>query len=201
MTRMADPRGTSMRRPRSRRLPIGLGLASWLIAASAVASAAADAPGGPEGGTSVEGLEERVSGLTAQVEGLTLERDRLRDLFVHLDDAYDSIDADRLLLTELRKEMPPERDAAERYLQRLRDLALRSDPAGLGLVSDRLAQAAPDFLDWRDTTFGTTTEASDSYISSGAAAFDEKLVEFRDAVLLTVANRLDGVLNMLDRAH
>ena len=80
-------------------------------------------------------------------------------------------------------------------------LALISDPARLGPVATRVMEVAPTFLDWRDQEFATPEEAAAAYIQSGASGFDTNMTSFRNAVLLTVANRLDAVLSIMDRIN
>lgn len=146
-------------------------------------------------------LRARVERLTLELELVTRERDRLALLMTSLEAMYPQLEADRLLLTELRKPLPQDRAALEVHIERLRNLALRSDPARLGLIVDRLMQAVPDYLAWMDRSFGSSAEADQDYVNSGAAAFTTRLEELRAAILLSVANRLDGLLNTFDRVR
>jgi hypothetical protein len=113
-------------------------------------------------------------------------------------DLIGSMEADRLLLVELRKDLPSTRQEAEQYLARVEDLALTSDPERLGVIVSRVRAAAPDFLDWRDQPYQTQAEASAAYIQTGAAAFDTTWNTLQDAILLTVANRLDTIIGLVD---
>lgn len=139
--------------------------------------------------------------LTQTVEDVERERDKLQDSLAHFDDLYAPLEADRQLLVELRKGLPETRVEAEAQLDRIERLALSSNPARLGQLVDRMSDTAPAFLDWRFTEFDSTQAASEAYINTGANAFDSSMDEFRDAVLLSVANRLDGLLNVLDRVR
>jgi hypothetical protein len=141
-------------------------------------------------------LEESLS----RLEG---ERDQLARGLERFADLYDVMEADRQLLFELRKGVPESRPEAEAQLSRLRDLALLSDPARLGDLIDRVEDAAPSFMDWRFGVggFTSTEEATQAYIESGANAFDSLMTEFRNEVLLSIANRLDGLLTVIDRAR
>ncbi len=56
-------------------------------------------------------------------------------------------------------------------------------------------------MDWRFSDFTTTEEATQAYIDSGANAFNSLMTDFRNEVLLSVANRLDGLLTVIDRAR
>jgi hypothetical protein len=61
--------------------------------------------------------------------------------------------------------------------------------------------AAPAFLDWRFAQFTSSQEATEAYINTGANAFDSSMDDFRKEVLMSVANRLDGLLNIIDRVR
>lgn len=139
--------------------------------------------------------------LQQHLDSLSSERDKLQASLGRFDDLYGPLEADRQLLTELRKGLPDTRPEAEAQLVRIRGLAQSSNPARLGRLVDRVEDAAPAFLDWRFTQFGSTQEATEAYISTGANAFDSTMNEFRNEVLLAVANRLDGLLTIIDRTR
>ena len=139
--------------------------------------------------------------LQQTVDSLAVERDRLQESLRRFDELYEPLEADRQLLFELRKGLPETRPEAEAQIERIRDLALSSDPARLGQLVDRVSDTAPAFLDWRFGEFSTTQEFSSAYVETGANAFDSSMEEFRSEVLRSVANRLDGLLTILDRAR
>jgi len=143
-------------------------------------------------------LEADNSTLQQTVDSLSRERDRLAGSISHFKEQYEPLEADYQLLLELRKRLPDTRPEAEAHLERVGRLALESDPARLGQLVDRVKDAAPSFLDWRFTQYANTQEATEAYVSSGANAFETVMEELRAAVLLSVANRLDGLLNVLD---
>jgi hypothetical protein len=107
--------------------------------------------------------------------------------------------ADRVLLAALRKDVPISRDEGEAFVARVVDLALASDPASLGVIVSRVREAAPAWLEWREGQYTTAQEAADAYARSGAAAFDASWENLHDAVLLTVMNRLDTIIDLADR--
>jgi hypothetical protein len=127
------------------------------------------------------------------------ERDSLARSLEHFEELYAPLEADRQLLFELRKGTPETRPEAEAQLQRLRSLALASDPSQLTPLIDKVVRAAPAFFDWRYTEFADAQAATQAYVESGAGAYDTSMSEFRNEVLLSVANRLDGLLTVLDR--
>jgi len=114
-------------------------------------------------------------------------------------DLRDTLASDRVLLGELRKEVPTTRDEGQAFVTRVADLALASDPVGLGVIVSRVRDAAPAWLEWRDGQYTTTQEAADAYAQSGAAAFDASWETLHDAVLFTVINRLDTIIDLADR--
>jgi hypothetical protein len=146
-----------------------------------------------------DALEADNTSLHLQVDELSGERDQLARSLSHLDEVYDGLEADRQLLFELRKGLPETRPEAEAQLERMRTLALLSNPSRLGQIIDRVAETAPDFFDWRFTEFTSADEATRAYIDSGANAFDASMTDFRNEVLLSIANRLDGLLTVIDR--
>jgi chromosome segregation ATPase len=148
-----------------------------------------------------DALQADKSTLQQSIDSLSLERDRLQDALRHFDDLKVPIEADRQLLFELRKGLPETRPEAEAQLARIRRLALSSNPARLGQLVDRVDDAAPAFLEWRFTQFTSSQAATEAYINSGANAYDSSMDEFRDEVLMSVANRLDGLLTVLDRVR
>ncbi|MEA2027190.1 MAG: hypothetical protein U9O18_10910 [Chloroflexota bacterium] len=148
-----------------------------------------------------DALQADNSSLRQNVDAISLERDRLLGSLERFDDLYGPIEADRQLLVELRKGLPETRPEAEAQIDRIRSLALSADPGRLGQLVDRIDDAAPAFLDWRFGEFETTAEFSDAYIGTGANAFDSSFEAFRSEVLMSVANRLDGLLTILDRVR
>ncbi len=141
------------------------------------------------------------SSLQQALDDLAVEREQMARTLGHFNDAYEPMEADRQLLFELRKELPETRPEAEAQLERMRSLALAADPAHLGQLVDRLGEAAPAFLDWRFDDHASDAEAAQAFVNSGASAFDTTMSEFRNEVLLSVANRLDGILTVIDRVR
>lgn len=146
-----------------------------------------------------ESLEDQLAAANAQIAQLTEQNHRLDDLLSAFDDMYDGMEAERQLLVELRKPIPPERPSAEAYFGRLQQLAVISDPVRLGQPASRLLETAPIYLDWRDGTYGSLAEQDAAFASSGAAGFSRDFDDLQKAILFTVANRLDALLNLRDR--
>jgi len=137
--------------------------------------------------------------LRDMVGTLADERDSLARSLERFEELYAPLEADRQLLFELRKGTPGTRPEAEAQLERLRSLAVAADPSQLTPLITKVQQAAPAFFDWRYTEFADPQAATQAYVESGAGAYDTSMSDFRNEVLLSVANRLDGLLTVLDR--
>ena len=112
-----------------------------------------------------------------------------------------SIEADRRLLSELRKGVPDTREEAEFFLRRLKLLADRADPVRLAIRADRVLEQAPIYFDWLETEFESSEESLYDYYVGGAQGFQRALEEFEEAVLLVVINRLDTASRLVQEAY
>ncbi len=108
------------------------------------------------------------------------------------------IEADRLLLSELRKPVPLVRHEAELYLQRVRELATASDPVRLSLLVHTVIQQAPLYFDWAEREFESPDHRVFEYYIGGARGFHDALEELRKGVLFTVMNRLETLAAVID---
>lgn len=111
--------------------------------------------------------------------------------FIDLDDFALRLEADRRLLAEIRKNVPEEKVEAETYLSRFKELAAQSDPVRLVPLANRVLSQAPIYLEWLDREFESEEERVTEYYMGGASGFHFALDNFKNAVLLTVINRLD----------
>jgi hypothetical protein len=150
----------------------------------------------------METLSAERDHLQQEVDAIARDRDRLADGLTRFDELYDPLEADRKLLLALRKPIEDmTRPEAEQHIALVRDLAQQSNPSELGQLADRLGEAAPAFLDWREQRFTSTEEASRAFLDSGANAFTTTMEDFTNKFLLSVASRLDSLLTILDRVR
>jgi hypothetical protein len=175
----------------SRRHPWSIGGLVIALASLTAAPAGAQSPGITESATPMATTPPATATTPAPASRLDPESAAGRLVALRT-----TMEADRLLLAELRKDVPTDRTEAESYLARVQDLALASDPARLGVIVSRVREAAPRWLDWRAATYATTQEATTAYLQSGASAFDASWENLHDAVLLTVVNRLDTIIDL-----
>ncbi len=146
-------------------------------------------------------MQTEIDGLNREVQRLNAEKEGLQRVVTRLQALYSPLEADRLLLAELRKDIPESRREAEAYIERMRRLALRSDPVRLGPLATRLVEAAPVYLAWLDQEFASPEEANREFVQSGARGFRTTFSTLSNAILLTVIDRLDAILDLLDRTQ
>ncbi len=110
---------------------------------------------------------------------------------IDINQFIDSLEADRRLLVEIRKEVPTTRNEAENYLVRLKELSTLSDPVRLVPLANRVLSQAPIYFDWVDGEFESQEEQVAEYYIGGARGFHFALEAFKSAVMFTLINRLD----------
>ncbi len=111
-----------------------------------------------------------------------------------------SMDADRLLLFEVRKDLPQKRNEADVYLKRLKDLAAKSDAARLVPKVDRLIEQEPIYYDWLEKNIQNQADNQNEYVVGGARGFLVAFQDFQNEVMLVVINRLEIAGNALRAA-
>ncbi len=111
--------------------------------------------------------------------------------FVDITSLSRKLETDRLLLSEIRKDVPEAREEAELYLERLKELAEKSDPARLAPLFDRVLDQAPIYFKWLDTEYKTPDEQVTEYYVGGARGFAFAMEKFKSAVFFVIMNRLD----------
>ncbi len=111
-----------------------------------------------------------------------------------------AMDADRLLLFEVRKDLPQKRADADIYLKRLKELAARSDPALLVPKVNRMIEQAPIYYDWVEKNIQNQNENANEYVVGGARGFLVAFQDFQNEVMLIVINRLEIAGNAIREA-
>ncbi len=112
------------------------------------------------------------------------------------------MEADRLLLAEVRKDLPDKRADADLYLKRLKDLAAKSDPVRLVPKVNRLMEQEPIYYDWleKNANSQNQNQSASDYVVGGARGFVVAFQDFENTLLLTVINRLDIAERALQEA-
>jgi hypothetical protein len=107
------------------------------------------------------------------------------------------LESDRLLLAQVRKQVPQTREEAELYLSRLKRLASHSDPVRLVPLANRVLDQSVIYYDWLEREFENPGERVVEYYIGGARGFHIAVEEFKSAAMFTVINRLDVTVGIL----
>ena len=141
----------------------------------------------------VEVLEQRVESLSQQLgnaSGGGTDPDRIREVAT-------TLEIDRLLLADMRKDSPEVRAEAQRFWVDVKALAVKSDPS-LGPKADRVSAAIPVYFDWLERDFSSVQEANLTYLLTGASNYDSSINEFWGAFVLVLMDRIDVLVRLAD---
>ncbi len=136
--------------------------------------------------------EQQVEQVTADLRQAKAALTQVEQKGASLEKVVDQLTIDRLILVELRKDLPTRRQAALDYWKGVRGLAAQSDTV-LGTKANQVLQAAPDYFDWQEATFSSQEEQGAMYNLLGAKRYDDLVDQFRNEALLVVVRRLDAV--------
>ena len=108
---------------------------------------------------------------------------------------------DRLLLVELRKEIPQSRNEAHEHWKNVKTIAIQTD-SSLGPAIDKVIMRVDPYYDWIAKLDNVTNDQE--YIEwiiegqmSGAYTYSDEIVEFRNDALLAVIIRMDAALSLV----
>jgi hypothetical protein len=137
----------------------------------------------------------RIAELEAQVGSLSQQLAALKKVpppqqFTTL---VDGLANDRLLLVEMRKDLPENRTDARRYWQGIKDTSVRSNPS-LGPLADKVLNAIPAYYSWKERSYPSEEDKQLNYVLTGASVYDTASRDFWNAVLKTAIDRIDAVV-------
>ena len=121
-----------------------------------------------------------------------------------LEDMYESLDSHRLLLLELRREAPADREESLAYWSNIHSVAVDANPA-LSSEAEKVLIRIDNYYTWKDGGPNPSDSVDEyldwqkAYAPSGAEAFEEATLIFNQQALLSVVNRIDTVLALLDQ--
>ncbi len=121
-----------------------------------------------------------------------------------LEEMYDSLDRHRLLLLELRRETPADREDSLAYWSNVHRVAVDANPA-LSSSAEKVLVRIDNYYTWKDGGPNPSDSVDEyldwrkAYAPSGAEAYDEATLVFNQQALLSVVNRIDTVLTLLDQ--
>ena len=141
-------------------------------------------------------LEEQIQSLQSQEAGGQGNLEAVREL-------SDTVEKHRLLLVELRKDLPATREEAVIYWKNIKTIAARADPA-LTSPADRVILKIDNYFDWIDRSPNLTASSDDYFdwlgerTTSGAIGYEDATDTFTRDALLAVINQLDSVVSRLN---
>ena len=137
----------------------------------------------------VSGLEESVASLSRQLENVPSSPEILVDILK----VAEGLENDRLLLVDLRKDTPGDREDAMRFWLDIKGRAIKSD-ASLSPKVDKVSIALPSYFNWLERSFSSIEESNLSYLLTGASGYQSSVDDFWEAFLLVVIDRIDALL-------
>lgn len=110
----------------------------------------------------------------------------------------EQIEADRLLLVEMRKELPDERREAFAFWNNVKDLAAVSDPS-LVAKANNVITALPAYFNFLETNFDNQQDAVLTFQLTGASDYETASDEFWRSFALSLIDRLTIVSDNVER--
>ena len=141
-------------------------------------------------------LEEQIQSIQSQMESQQSNLETLTEM-------SDSVEKHRLLLVELRKDLPLTREDSVAYWNTMKAVASNADPA-LAPPVDRIILKIDNYFDWNERTPSPTAPADyhldwlAEYSISGAIDYEDASVTFTKEALLSVISQMDTVVSSLN---
>ena len=158
--------------------------------------------------TDVSNLQDNFELQKLELDTILREKDlsdaevtRINDKLVSIKSVILRFDNDKLLLVEIRKEIPQTRNEAQQHWKNVKTIALQTD-SSLGPAIDKVITKIDPYYDWIAKLDNVTND--EEYINwiiegqlSGAYTYNEEIVEFRNDALLAVIIRMDAALSLI----
>ena len=154
--------------------------------------------------TELELASEEQAGLRAELRDYQSQSGEEIARLETLEEMYDSLDRHRLLLLELRRETPADRDDSLAYWSNLHRVAVDANPA-LSSEAEKVLVRIDNYYIWKDggpdpsDSVDKYLDWREAYALSGAEAYEEATLVFNRQALLSVVNRIDTLLSLLDQ--
>ena len=150
-------------------------------------------------GNSIDDLNRQLEDALAQLEassggnGLSEIKERA-----------DLVEKHRLLLVEMRRDIPVSREDARDYWSNIKSIAADADPA-LVTPIDRIILRIDNYFDWDERQPSLNVSVDDEYLAwlesyslSGASEYSSYVEVFTKDALLAIINQLDTIVTQLE---
>ena len=147
--------------------------------------------------------QEQILTLEKQIQPIQPQATEKQGNLEFLREMSDVVERHRLLLVELRKDLPLTREEAEAYWDTMKTIASRADPA-LASPADKVILKIDNYFDWNDRSPNPTAPSEEymdwlaDYSTSGATAYEDANVTFVREALLSVISQMDTVVSRLN---
>ena len=149
--------------------------------------------------STIAGLEEQLSNAIAQ-----LDANQSQDKLGVIRESADTFEKHRLLLVEMRRDVPTTREEARAYWSNLKSIAADADPA-LVTPINRIILRIDNYFDWDERQPSLSVSVDDNYLSwlesyslSGASEYGAYVDVFTKDAMLAIINQLDSIVTQLE---
>ena len=150
-------------------------------------------------GNSVANLEEQLRLALTQ-----LESSNGSDILNVIKESANTVEKHRLLLVEMRRDIPVDRDEARAYWSNIKAIAADADPAFVTPI-DRIILRIDNYFDWDERQPSLNVSVDDTYLAwlesyslSGANEYGTYVDVFTKDALLAIINQLDSIVTQLE---
>ena len=124
--------------------------------------------------------------------------------FSEIRERADLVEKHRLLLVEMRRDIPVTREDARDYWSNLKSIAADADPA-LVTPIDRIILRIDNYFDWDERQPSLQVSVDDEYLAwlesyslSGASEYSAYVDVFTKDAMLAIINQLDSIVTQLE---
>ena len=152
------------------------------------------------------GLKDTVDDLHQQLQDALAQLEASRDGagFSEIRERADLVEKHRLLLVEMRRDIPVTREDARDYWSNLKSIAADADPA-LVTPIDRIILRIDNYFDWDERQPSLQVSVDDEYLAwlesyglSGASEYSAYVDVFTKDAMLAIINQLDSIVTQLE---
>ena len=137
--------------------------------------------------------------LREQVQLVRSQASRDKSSLEAMREMLDLIEGHRLLLVELRRDLPVSREESIAYWSNLKTAAVKADPS-LASPANKVIIRIDNYYDWNERSPDPSVSL-DAYLTwqmdfstSGAIAYEEATYNFNKEALLSVINQMDSIV-------
>ncbi len=165
-----------------------------LAAAREGISSPAESPAAEEALKAIADLKNEIS----QLQSSAIQENNSEDSI----DMADSIENHRVLLVEMRKDKPIDRENAYAYWRSIKSVASLADPS-LSSPVDKVILGIDNYFDWQERGPSQASQPEEyvdwlnGYDTSGAVSYELAIVRFNKDALLSLITELDLIRDSL----